>query len=196
MNIQETDDVLRQALTLLLPANLGGCVILDGILYIRQMESGEYAVGVNDDGEITDWEKTFVDLDEALELFFHTRNEEHIGMDYMIRACQEKFGTTDSTVQIIADSDVSSAFDDEADVFYVTVNPRRKCIGVVVSPGVVVRYDVHYRSILGGVTLIGFREYFCKRDLAAEALTWGLPDPVIHHIVKKAEQINTEEQAT
>jgi len=192
MNIEDTNSTIRQALELLLPADLGVCVSLDGILYIRQVESGEFCVGVEGDAEIEDWEQCFVDLAEAIDRFLHVRNECQIGMDFTIRACQEKFGLDLSNIPLVDDTDVSSAYDEDADVLYVTIGTPRKCLGEEIAPGVVERRDLQDESIIGGVTFIGFREYHCKLNLVAEAVKWGLPDPVIYHIAKKAEQITKE----
>jgi len=188
-SLDEVNKPLRDALELILPANLGAVIQLDGVLYIRQLESLDYAVGMeNDSCGVEDWEEVMEDLTAAIDLFISKRNELEIGMDFMVRACEKKFGVGIDTIPL-NDGEVSSVhYDEGADVFYVTLLDR-KCFGEEIAPGVIKRMDLEDPEIVGGYTFIGFKGYHCKLDLCDAGLEWGLPDAVIAQIALKAEAL-------
>ena len=72
-----------EVLNLVMNLPAGYCVTLYGLLYIRALEDGDFAVGDND--LLTDeiiWEEVFSESEEAVKFFVDKRHEKEFGADH------------------------------------------------------------------------------------------------------------------
>ena len=80
--LSEQDKELGKHILALLKSGIGFEVFIGGIYYVRNLDSGEIAVGYDDGLGEGAWERIYNKQEEAVRDFLETRHKIKIGQDY------------------------------------------------------------------------------------------------------------------